>query len=74
MFKSKCFELLKELVAELLAQGADISVLSSDGNSSLHYASLNERKGIIEILLRSGANPNTVVHISQYCISFIVLL
>jgi hypothetical protein len=43
-------------VVELLSQGADVHVKASNGNNSLHYAALNERKGIIEILLRYGAD------------------
>lgn len=43
---------------ELLSQGADISVYSADGNNCLHYAAKNDRKGIVEILLRSGADPS----------------
>ena len=41
---------------ELLSQGADVSLRANNGNNSLHYAALNERKGIIEILLRYGAD------------------
>jgi len=43
-------------VVELLSQGADVHVKATNGNNSLHYAALNERKGIIEILLRYGAD------------------
>lgn len=47
---------------ELLSQGADISVTDTmNGNNALHFAALNERKGIIEILLRSGADPSIPV-------------
>lgn len=44
-------------MAELLAQGADISLTDRQGNNSLHYASTNDQKAAIEILLRSGADP-----------------
>lgn len=47
-----------ELVAELLAREVNIAVQSRDGNNALHYAALNERKGIIEILLRSGLSAS----------------
>ena len=47
---------------ELLSQGADLSIPSSDGNNALHFAALNERKGIVEILLRSGADPSVPNH------------
>lgn len=43
---------------ELLSQGADIALFSADGNNCLHYAAINDRKGIVEILLRSGADPS----------------
>lgn len=43
---------------ELLSQGADIAAYSTDGNNCLHYAAINDRKGIVEILLRSGADPS----------------
>lgn len=43
-------------MVELLSQGADVHVKATNGNNSLHYAALNERKGIIEILLRYGAD------------------
>eukprot|EP00981_Chlorochromonas_danica_P011723 scaffold4233_cov180-Ochromonas_danica.AAC.14 len=44
-------------MAELLAQGADLRITDKQGNCALHYASINEQKGAIEILLRSGADP-----------------
>lgn len=49
---------VQELVVELLSQGADISTYSADGNNCLHFAAINDRKGIVEILLRSGADPS----------------
>lgn len=48
---------LQDLMAELLAQGADLRITDKQGNCALHYASINEQKGAIEILLRSGADP-----------------
>jgi hypothetical protein len=50
-------------LVELLSQGADIAIPSSDGNNALHFAALNERKGIVEILLRSGADPSVPNHL-----------
>lgn len=38
--------------------GADIATFSKDGNNCLHFAAINDRKGIVEILLRSGADPS----------------
>ena len=43
---------------ELLSQGADVSLSADDGNGALHFAAMNDRKGIIEILLRCGADPS----------------
>lgn len=45
-------------MVELLSQGADIAAYSADGNNSLHFAAVNDRKGIVEVLLRSGADPS----------------
>lgn len=47
-----------ELVVELLSQGANVSALDKDQNSSLHLAALNNNKGVVEVLLRSGADPS----------------
>ena len=33
-------------------------MFSADGSNCLHYAAINDRKGIVEILLRSGADPS----------------
>lgn len=43
---------------ELLSQDADVAAYSNDGNNSLHFAAVNDRKGIVEVLLRSGADPS----------------
>lgn len=51
-----------EFVAELLSMDADISILGLNGNNALHFAALNERKGIIEILIRSGADLSVPNH------------
>ena len=36
-----------------------MNVKSANGNLPIHFASMNDRKGIIEILLRSGSDPST---------------
>ena len=46
----------------MLSRGTDLSIPSADGNNALHFAALNNRKGIIEILLRSGADPSVPNH------------
>jgi hypothetical protein len=44
---------------ELLSQRVDIAVSSSTTmNTPLHFASLNNNKAIVEVLLRSGADPS----------------
>jgi len=47
---------------ELLSLSADVNIIDAvNGNNALHFAAQNERKGIIEILLRSGADPSIPV-------------
>ena len=54
---------LKVLV-ELLSRGADVGILSTyasrdmSGSRALHFAAINDRKYIVEVLLRSGADPS----------------
>jgi hypothetical protein len=51
---------LQELTVELLSQGADVAISSFKSmNTPLHFASLNNHKAIVEVLLRSGADPST---------------
>lgn len=47
-----------ELVAELIASGADLSVSSKEGLTALHYAALSGDIGTVERLLAAGANVN----------------
>lgn len=43
---------------ELLLRGADVESKSSPGgNTALHLAAMNSHYNIIEVLLRSDANP-----------------
>jgi hypothetical protein len=42
----------------LLSQGANVNLVSSAGCSAIHYAAVNNRKGIVELLLRSGGDPS----------------
>lgn len=45
---------------ELLSLGADVMVPSSVSlNTPLHFASMNNHKAVLEVLLRSGADPST---------------
>lgn len=44
---------------ELLLRGADVSKKSDTcGSTPLHFAAANNHHGIVEILLRSGADPS----------------
>lgn len=42
----------------MLGQGANVDVQSPSGKAAIHYAAVNNRKGIIDILLKSGADPS----------------
>jgi hypothetical protein len=44
-------------VVELLSNDASINILSQDGNTPLHTAAYNNRKSIVELLLRTGSCP-----------------
>ena len=48
----------QEFLVELISLGAEISLPASSGSTALHFAAVNNRKGIIEVLLRSGADPS----------------
>lgn len=47
-----------EIVVELISQGVSIDLLSQSGRAAIHYAAQNNRKGIVDILMRSGADPS----------------
>lgn len=47
-----------ELLVELLVQSADVELPSSNNDRPLHLAASNNRKGIVEILMRCGADPS----------------
>jgi len=44
---------------ELISSGAEVSLPASSGSTALHFAAVNNRKGVVEVLLRSGADPST---------------
>ncbi len=46
----------------MLSQGADFTVLDAHGNTCLHLAALNEHRGVLEVLLRCGADPSIPNH------------
>lgn len=49
-----------ELLMELLARDVDINKPTRDGDYSLHIAVVNNKKAVVEILLRSGVDPGIV--------------
>jgi serine/threonine protein phosphatase PrpC/ankyrin repeat protein len=49
---------MQEFLVELISRGAEVSLPASSGSTALHFAAINNRRGIIEILLRSGADPS----------------
>ena len=53
-----CFVFDQELVVEILSQGGDANQTDIGKNTCLHFAALNNRKAIVEVLLRSGADPS----------------
>ena len=44
---------------ELISIGAEVSLPASSGNTALHFAAINNRKAVVEVLIRSGADPST---------------
>lgn len=45
-------------MVELLSQHADVLLPSSTDNRPLHYASKNNHKAVVDVLMRSGADPS----------------
>lgn len=45
-------------MVELLAQGSQVQAQDARGNSALHLCALNGHRGVVEVLLRSGADPS----------------
>jgi ankyrin repeat protein len=51
--------LTQELTLELISQGADVCAATFETkNNPLHFATRNSHKCVVEILLRSGADPS----------------
>jgi regulator of RNase E activity RraB len=52
----------------ILENGADVNITDDDGNSALSHAiySDSNKKQIIEILLKKGADPDVLIHIIYY--------
>jgi ankyrin repeat protein len=44
----------------VLVNGINIDVFDKDGNTLLHHAVMHNKHIIVEILLKSGANPNVL--------------
>ena len=51
--------IIQEFLLELISIGAEVSLPASSGNTSLHFAAINNRKAVVEVLIRSGADPST---------------
>lgn len=50
---------MQEFLLELISLGAEVSLPASSGSTALHFAAVNNRKAVVEVLLRSGADPST---------------
>ncbi len=46
------------MIIELLVQGADVNAVDEAGNASLHFATQNNQRSAVEVLLRYGALPS----------------
>ncbi len=55
-----------EAVRALLQQGADPNAAQADGLTALHWAALNDKLGIAEILLYAGAAISPVTRVGGY--------
>ena len=63
-----------EAVSKFLSKGIDPNLRDKDGNTALHYASLNDSKDIVQLLLDRGADieaknkkGETALHKAIYC-------
>ena len=48
------------VVTMLVEVGADVMKANNDGVTTLHWAALNDRMDVIEVLLAAGADPKAV--------------
>lgn len=55
-----------EIVRELLRSGADVNAAQGDGMSALHWAAMNDRPDIIDVLLYAGANLESTTRLGGY--------
>lgn len=53
-------------VRTLLRVGADVNAAQGDGMTALHWASMNGRSDIVEVLLYAGANPEATTRLGGY--------
>ncbi len=51
-----------ELVKKCISLGADINLYDAHGYTSLYWSFYNNHYDIAELLLKAGANPNTIIH------------
>ena len=55
-----------EAVRALLQQGEDPNAAQADGLTALHWAALNDKRGITEILLYAGATVSPITRVGGY--------
>jgi ankyrin repeat protein len=55
-----------EAVRALLRDGADANAAQGDGMSALHWAAMNGRPDIVDILLYAGASPEATTRLGEY--------
>ncbi|MDA0327934.1 MAG: ankyrin repeat domain-containing protein [Gemmatimonadetes bacterium] len=55
-----------EVVRALLQRGADVNAAQGDGMSALHWAAMNGRPDMVDILLYAGANQAATTRLGGY--------
>ena len=60
-----CIQDRADLVADLIAHGANVSAAGSDGTTALHTVAAIGSVGLGRILLEAGADPNAINDIGQ---------
>jgi ankyrin repeat protein len=56
-----------QIIAMLLATGADPNIQNLRGNTALHFACERNFRTLIKLLIRHGADPFVVNHSEHYC-------
>jgi uncharacterized protein len=55
-----------EVVRTLLRSGGDVNAAQGDGMTALHWAAMNGRSDIVEVLLYAGATPESTTRLGAY--------